>query len=150
MGNILYQGPDTENSALLTFGPEGLTHKLNVLDVFHNTFLNERHSGAFIKVKEGAKASVINNLFVGNGVPVIGKSDFSNNVQEKDVFEHFGPDAVVIKDKFVSLMKDKGRPISSYEGDYTQPEYQYVNDRLVKRVKLGLQCDIGATELEKP
>ena len=148
MGNVLYQGPDTENSALLTFGPEGLTHKLNVLDVFHNTFLNERHSGAFIKVKEGAKASVVNNLFVGKGMPLIGKADFTNNVQKKDLFERFGPDGVVIKDKFVSLLKDKARPISSYDSIYAQPEHQYVNDRLVKRVKLGLQYDIGATELE--
>ena len=67
LGNILVQGPEAENSNMMTFGSEGLIHPVNRLFVVNNTFVNNRHNGYFGFIKEGTEtAKFINNIFAGN------------------------------------------------------------------------------------
>jgi len=73
VGNILQQGPATENYTLVTFAPEGLRWKRNVLFVAHNTFVNDRKGGNFIRNHANAPAYAINNVFAGEGSPAQGR-----------------------------------------------------------------------------
>jgi hypothetical protein len=66
-GNVLVQGPRSENPALVSYGAEGLTHPSRTLWVVNNTFVNRRTSGTFVALAAGSRAHLRNNLLVGPG-----------------------------------------------------------------------------------
>lgn len=66
-GNVVVQGPNSENSALVSYGAEGFTHSSRTLWVVHNTFVNRRTSGTFVSLAAGSRARLHNNLLVGPG-----------------------------------------------------------------------------------
>jgi hypothetical protein len=73
VGNLLQQGPFTDNSSIVAYGAEGLTHPNNTLYVVNNTIVNDRtQGGTFVQISGGATATLQNNLFVGNGTLVSG------------------------------------------------------------------------------
>ena len=66
-GNVIVQGPRSENPALVSYGAEGLTHPSRTLWVVNNTFVNRRTSGTYVALAAGARAHLRNNLLVGPG-----------------------------------------------------------------------------------
>ncbi len=85
IGNLIQQGPNTDNSSMLNYGTEGLsggrTHELYMIN---NSFVNEMGSGGFIQVQGGtAHVRIVNNIFVGPGsIPSNGGiNQVSNNFQ---------------------------------------------------------------------
>jgi hypothetical protein len=66
-GNVVIQGPRSENSTLVSYGAEGLTNSSRTLWVVNNTFVNRRTSGTFVAVADGGRAHLRNNLLVGPG-----------------------------------------------------------------------------------
>lgn len=66
-GNVVVQGPRSENSTLVSYGAEGLTNASHRLWVVHNTFVNRRSSGTFVSLAAGSRATLRNNLLVGPG-----------------------------------------------------------------------------------
>ncbi|SEC58606.1 Right handed beta helix region [Nocardioides exalbidus] len=66
-GNVVVQGPRSENPALVSYGAEGLTNPSRTLWVVHNTFVNQRSSGTFVNLAPAARAHLRNNLLVGPG-----------------------------------------------------------------------------------
>jgi Right handed beta helix region len=66
-GNLIIQGPRSENPAIVSYGAEGLTHPSRTLWVVNNTFVNQRASGTFVALADGARAHLRNNLLVGPG-----------------------------------------------------------------------------------
>ncbi|WP_182525491.1 right-handed parallel beta-helix repeat-containing protein [Nocardioides dongkuii] len=66
-GNVVVQGPRSENSTLVSYGAEGLTHRSRQLWVVHNTFVNRRPTGTFVSLAAGSRAHLRNNLLVGPG-----------------------------------------------------------------------------------
>ncbi len=66
-GNVIIQGPSSENSTLVSYGAEGFTQRSRVLWVVNNTFVNRRPTGTFVAVAEGGRATLRNNLLVGPG-----------------------------------------------------------------------------------
>lgn len=71
IGNLIQQGPTTQNSTMLSYLEEGL-HALNPgkdLYVINNTFVNQRHAGTFVRADlRGLIPPVItNNIFAGPG-----------------------------------------------------------------------------------
>ena len=69
LGNLIQQGPRTENSVIVSMGAEGYRWQRNELHFAHNTVVNDRpEGGVFILAKPGnASVRVVNNLFVGKG-----------------------------------------------------------------------------------
>ncbi|MBA2954850.1 right-handed parallel beta-helix repeat-containing protein [Nocardioides sp. MAH-18] len=65
-GNVVVQGPRSENSALVSYGAEGLTGTPQ-LWVVGNTFVNRRPAGTFVDLAAGSRAELRNNLLVGPG-----------------------------------------------------------------------------------
>lgn len=66
-GNVVVQGPRSENSTLVSYGAEGLSNASHRLWVVHNTFVNRRSSGTFVSLAAGSRATLRNNLLVGPG-----------------------------------------------------------------------------------
>jgi Right handed beta helix region len=65
-GNVVVQGPRSENSALVSYGAEGFTGSRQ-LWVVNNTLVNRRDSGTFVSLATGSRAELRNNLLVGPG-----------------------------------------------------------------------------------
>ena len=75
VGNLLQQGPNTENSTILSYGAEGLTNASKSLYIVNNTFVNDRlQGGTFVEIHGGSTTTAVvqNNLLVGNGTVVTG------------------------------------------------------------------------------
>lgn len=66
-GNVIIQGPRSENSTLVSHGAEGLTHPSRRIWVVNNTFVNRRASGTYVALADGSRAHLRNNLLVGPG-----------------------------------------------------------------------------------
>jgi len=66
-GNVIIQGPRSENPILISYGAEGLTQPSHTLRVINNTLVNRRSAGTFVHVATGARATLRNNLLVGPG-----------------------------------------------------------------------------------
>ncbi|CAM3617250.1 hypothetical protein [Nocardioides zeicaulis] len=73
-GNVVVQGPRSENPTLVSYGAEGLTNASHRLWVVHNTFVDRRSSGTFVALAEGSVATLRNNLLVGPGDLTAGAS----------------------------------------------------------------------------
>ena len=72
IGNLIQQGPQSGNSAILDYGSEGATNAGKDLYVVNNTFVNDRGSGTFVSIAGGVTvpAVVKNNIFLGGGTLV--------------------------------------------------------------------------------
>jgi len=150
IGNIIQQGPTTQNSAMLDYGSEGVSNAGSDLYVVNNTFVNERTAGAtFVSVSTGvAVAAVIkNNLFVGTGTVVsqvsavqAGNFTLGNPLLvDSAIFDyHLAPGSPCI---------DKGvDPGSSASGFSLVPNAEYVHPATFEGRQTVGTIDIGAYE----
>jgi hypothetical protein len=71
IGNLVEQGANTGNPAMLAYGEEGANaaNPSDALFVVNNTFVNDRGSGTFVLVGDAVKTPVhlVNNVFSGGG-----------------------------------------------------------------------------------
>jgi hypothetical protein len=81
IGNLLQQGPATENPTIVTYGEESLNNSSRNLYVVNNTIVNDKGSGTFIDISAGVTATVQNNLFVGSGTTVSGPATQVSNLK---------------------------------------------------------------------
>jgi hypothetical protein len=82
IGNIIQQGPATENPHLISFGAEGYAWPRNEIYLVNNTLVDDRKpSGVFLRVNPGANRIVAyNNLLVGVGsLEVAGHGQYAGN-----------------------------------------------------------------------
>ncbi len=148
VGNLLQQGPNTENSALMNYGTEGLsggrTHQLYLVN---NSFVNDRGSGSFLQYQGGtALVRTINNLFVGGGsVPGGGVVQATTNLTtnapgfvNENGFDYrltTGSPAI-----------NAGTAPGSAQGMSLAPAYQYVHRARRENRATDSRIDIGAYE----
>ncbi len=83
IGNSIQQGPEAENSGIISYGAEGYKYPVNELYVASNTIVNNRPNGAqFVAVRAGAQsAQIVNNVFSGRGELLRGPGDMRNNIE---------------------------------------------------------------------
>ncbi len=81
VGNIIQQGPNTDNSTIVSYGAEGLSNPNPELYMVNNTLVNDHPTGTFVFIREDATAKLINNLFAGKGTVVRGRADQISNLQ---------------------------------------------------------------------
>lgn len=69
IGNLIQQGPLSENPTLVSYGAEGYRQAGNELVFAFNTVVNDRtQGGIFVNVRPGVdQVDLLNNLFVGPG-----------------------------------------------------------------------------------
>ncbi len=145
IGNLVQQGPDTENSTIISYGAESLSHPVNNLYIVNNTIVNDRSTGTFIYVNRGSSAKIVNNIFSGNGPILSGPADFFSNLISAD------PGLKNRVDYIYQLIEnseaiDAGTDPGSGDEFSLTPEFEYIhpaNGRI--RPQVG-NLDIGAYE----
>ena len=155
IGNVIEQGPMSENYDIVSYGAESGKNDVKELYVVNNTLVNNgRPDGAFIRCRRRAKLRIVNNIFYGPGDPWLGGdvSASSNYIvgsrRNEPRFEdpatygfHLTPDSP-------REIVDRGIPpgVSSAGYDLT-PKYEYVEEAQSKpRATVG-PLDLGAFEL---
>lgn len=101
VGNIIGQSAKTENPAIVSYGAEGPRWPGNALYMAHNTLINDRPSGDFLKIWSerlpgGVEAWVINNLTIGYGdlnKPAHGRFEGNALAQLRDMQTYGGAPA---------------------------------------------------------
>lgn len=149
VGNLIQQGPATENSGIFSFAAEGATNPVQELYVAHNTFVNDRGSGTFIRNASSFAAVVVNNIFVGGGTVLDGPGDASDNLITNDagLLDRAGFDyRLAAGSPAIDTGVDPGSA-----GDFPlTPEFHYVHPLGSEpRVAVG-PLDMGAYEFGVP
>jgi hypothetical protein len=148
IGNLLQQGPNTENSSILNYGTEGLasgaTHQLYMVN---NSFVNDLGSGSFLQYQSGTSlVRTINNLFVGGGsVPSGGVVQATTNLTtnapgfvNEGTFDY--------RLTATSPAINAGTAPGTAGGVSLAPSYQYVHKAKRQSRARDSRIDIGAYE----
>jgi hypothetical protein len=148
IGNLLQQGPNTENAAILNYGTEGLasgrTHQLYLVN---NSFVNDRGSGSFVQFQSGTSlVRTINNLFVGGGtVPGGGVVQATTNLTTNAAgFVNEGTYDYRLTATAPAI--DAGTAPGSAAGVALTPSYQYIHKANRQSRPGDSRIDIGAYE----
>lgn len=68
IGNVIEQGPNTDNPAIIAYAAESSSNGVLDLYVINNTIVNNRsNGGTFLTLRGGTTARVTNNIFYGPG-----------------------------------------------------------------------------------
>jgi Right handed beta helix region len=148
IGNLIQQGPQTQNPTIVSYGAEGLPYKRNELYLVNNTIVNDASRGNFVRVAEGTQRAVaINNLFVGPGHIAAPALEEHNDlflsdpglVDRKHFDYHLAPGSAAI---------DAGTDPGRANGRSLAPVSQYVHPlRGAPRPVVG-PLDVGAYEFD--
>jgi hypothetical protein len=134
IGNIIQQGPDTENSTVISYGEEGYIWPSNFY-LASNTVVNDRaQGGTFLKVTPGAEAIIsTNNIFVGAGEYLVPKTwvSFNDIHAEWDIFELAQRQNYHLNTKG-QLLAFKAPPENMLQRIDLTPQAEYAYPRLVR------------------
>jgi len=146
IGNLLQQGPNTDNSAMLAYGLEGLTSGgTHSLYLVNNTLVNDYGGGSFLAGQANATTLVVvNNIFTGGGTIPSG-SGVNNNLQSATpgLANRSGYDYHLTAD---STARDAGIDPGAGDGFNLTPMYQYVDPHDTELRPIDGTLDIGAYE----
>ena len=146
IGNLIQQGPDTDNGNIIEYGEEGLKGTVNELYVSHNTLVNDRGAGTFVDIAGGTTAAkLVNNLFVGGGTVFHGKADTAGNlVTDKPGFVDQAKYDYRLTAQSPAI--DKGVAPGSAQGFSLEAVQEYVHPLATEtRAAIG-KPDVGAYE----
>jgi hypothetical protein len=83
IGNLVQQGPNTQNNGLVTYAEEGAVNPKQELYLVNNTIVNDHSSGGtFLHVSGTPAGLATNNLLIGNGTPFSGTIAADHNIQD--------------------------------------------------------------------
>ena len=148
IGNVIQQGPEAENSTLISYGAEGIQHKINGLYLVSNTVVNDRSSGTFVNSPKEISCALINNLFAGqggmqcsNGMQAANLNSDAGFIDRKRYEYRLAPASKAI---------DSGVEPEAVRGFSMQPSYEYDADGSVRRRLTHDVPDVGAYEFKAP
>lgn len=85
IGNTIEKGPNASNrTTAVLFGEEGIINPDSEFYFVNNTLVSEIPTTTLIRVQSGARAKVINNLFLGSLNLLNGQADTVSNIITKD------------------------------------------------------------------
>jgi hypothetical protein len=145
IGNLIQQGPNTENSSMVAYAAESASNPLQQLYVVNNTLVNDRGSGTFLSIRSGTTARITNNLFVGNGTTIGGPGGNVTNLQTNSpaLLSQGGYDYRLTA---TSPARDVGSDPGSVNGVALTPLYQYRHNAAREPRPGQGTIDIGAYE----
>jgi hypothetical protein len=134
VGNIIAQGPQTDNVHLISFGAEGYKWQRNAIYLAHNTLVNLLpRGGVFLRVAPEASAVLaLNNLLLGPGtLEAAGPGEYRNNLAAL-------PEDFVLAASFDyrlaagSRLKGRAVDAGSAAGESLRPLREYVHPRATR------------------
>ena len=147
IGNVIQQGPETENSTIVSYGAEGLKNPTKELYFVNNTVVNDRPAGGrFVFVREGTQAArIVNNVFSGRGEVLGGPGELRNNeVVTKAAFVN--PAGFDYRLKKGAAAIGRGIDPGSAHGFALRPAAEYVHKAKRKARKSSGKLDLGEFE----
>lgn len=140
VGNLIAQGAQTENPAVVSIGAEGYAWPRNELHLINNTLIDGLTTGStFLAVKPGnVKVTAINNLLVGRGsIDAAGSGKYINNFTA-DPAEFV--DAVRHDYRLApaSQLIGKGVAPGAANGIDLTPRREYVHPRQTRALRSGV------------
>ena len=150
IGNVIQQGPETENSTIVSFGAEGLKLPLNELYFVNNTVVNDRPAGGrFVFVRAGTGAArIMNNVFSGRGEVLSGPGELRNNVvAARSVFVNAAGFDYRLKDGAAAI--GRGIDPGNAHGLELRPMAEYVHKAQKRARSSSGKLDLGALEYRR-
>jgi len=150
VGNVIQQGPNGDNSTMVSYGAEGLSSgRTHDLFVSHNTLVNDRGSGQFFSVAGGtAQVVLVDNILAGGGsVGAGGATQTSNLVTTGDpgFANRTGFDYHLTSSATGAI--DQAASAGNGDGYSLEPDAEYVHPVGRRdRTTAGAAPDIGAFE----
>ncbi|MBA3709536.1 MAG: hypothetical protein H0W83_12040 [Planctomycetes bacterium] len=147
IGNLIQQGPQTQNSGIVSYGLEGGTNTLQQLYFINNTVVNDRVGGTFLQIGASTTlAKIHNNIFYGSGTVLSGPGTLTNNL--------IGTNPMFVSQSTYDYRLLSGSPAidagadpGSANGIALTPVWQYLHPlSRVARATSGSAIDIGAYE----
>jgi hypothetical protein len=152
LGNVIEQGPETQNSSILAYMMEGpdARNPGTQLYVVNNTFVNDRPQGAtFLQIRGDllTPVLVLNNIFVGKGLIATQKNAIlKNNLVQRD--PHFiDPTHYDYRLRPDSPARNAGAAPSIQAAFPLLPDSQYVHPACGAERAETSQPDLGAFSL---
>jgi hypothetical protein len=145
IGNLIQQGPKTQNPSIVSYAAEGASNTVQQLFVVNNTIVNDYpNGGTFVQVSGNPTVRLINNIFSGPGNVGAGQQT-SNMVNTNPMFVdktnydyHLASGSPAI---------DAGANPGSANGVDLIPVWQYVHPANRRsRSIVGSRIDIGSYE----
>jgi hypothetical protein len=148
IGNLIQQGPNTDNPEMIAFGEEGLSSgRTQNLYLVNNTLVNDLGSGTFVDVANGTSVfRSINNLFVFAGTLYSGtQPQATTNLQTSSA----GLVSTTNFDYHLTASSagvNAGTAPGSANGYDLTPAYQYVQPAERQARPVNGVIDVGAYE----
>ncbi|MEO1594061.1 MAG: hypothetical protein AAFS02_02310 [Pseudomonadota bacterium] len=151
IGNIIQQGPNSPNSAIIAYGAEGLSGgRDHELYLSHNTVVNDRSSGTFVQSNGGTTIlESYNNIFYDSGNTYSGKSPTASGgnitgtgpsfVDRSNYDYRLNPGSAGI---------DAGVNVGAAAGQSLVPVFEYVDNALREARSVIGAPDVGAYEFD--
>jgi hypothetical protein len=150
VGNVIQQGPRTENSTIISYGAEGLQHPVNELHFVNNTVVNDLpEGGRFIFVREGTQvARLVNNVFAGPGKVLSGPGEPINNATvARSVFVNAAAFDYRLRDSAAVIAR--GIDPGSAHGVELRPAAEYAHKAGTRPRSASGKLDLGAIEYRR-
>ena len=150
VGNVIQQGPETENPTIISYGAEGLEYPTNELHVVNNTVVNDRPSGGrFVAVRRGTQAArVVNNVFSGRGDLLSGPGELRNNLTVART-DFVNPDGFDYRLKNGTAIVGRGVDPGSVHGVELRPTAEYTHKAGKRPRSDSGKLDLGAFEYRR-
>jgi hypothetical protein len=150
VGNLIQQGPRTENPTIVSYGAEGLQYPTNELHFVNNTVVNDLpRGGRFIFVRDGTQvARLVNNLFAGGGSVLSGPGESINNATvARSVFVNAA--AFDYRLRAGSAAIGSGIAPGSAHGVALRPVAEYAHKAGTRTRSASGKLDLGAIEYRR-
>jgi len=157
IGNLIEQGPKSENHTLLSFAAEGEKNLSKGFYIVNNSFINNHSRGKFIRNRsKSTPAVLINNIFYGpNDNILLGQGEKSHNLTIIKPFslKNSPKSPGFVNDRNFDFHLKKNSPAidagidpGSANGFSLVPQWQYKHVAGKEKRKIAGQIDIGAYE----
>ena len=151
IGNIIQQGPDTENSTIISYGEEGYRWPGD-LYLASNTVVNDRiQGGTFLKVAPAAEEIIsMNNIYVGAGDYLVPKTwvSFNDIHAEWDIFELAQRQNYHLNSKGQQLAF-RPPPDNVFQRMELTPQAEYANPRMIRALTSPLRFPGAVQSIER-
>jgi hypothetical protein len=151
IGNVIQQGPQTDNATIVSYGAEGLRNPRHELYVVNNTVVNDHpRGGRFVVAAAGARiVRLVNNLFIGTGTVLVGRGVLIGNLMppRSALVDAAGYDYRLVRG---AAAIDAGADPGSANGVVLSPTAHYVHPAASAPRPVVGRLDVGAYEFVPP